>query len=81
MHELVLPQLGEGIEKATVAVWHVRSGDIIKSQDDVVEVVTDKATFYVPAGAEGRLQEICAPAGAEVAVGQVLARISPLEKA
>ncbi len=77
MHDVLLPQLGEGIEKATVAVWHVSSGDTVSSQDDIVEVVTDKATFHVPAGADGRIEEILVPAGTEIAVGKPLARIIP----
>jgi len=79
MYELVLPQLGEGIDKATVAVWHVQCGDTITDQDDIVEVVSDKATFNIPAGASGQVREICASQGDEVAVGQVLARIAQAE--
>ena len=30
MNKLLLPELGEGIDKATVACWHVKIGDEIK---------------------------------------------------
>ncbi len=75
MSFVILPELGEGIEKATVACWHYKVGDRVKGDDDVVEVVTDKATFNVPAGAPGTLREILVRDGQEVRVGEVLGEI------
>lgn len=75
MSFVILPELGEGIEKATVACWHYRVGDRVTKDDDVVEVVTDKAVFNVPAGAPGTLRAILARDGQEVKVGEVLAEI------
>ena len=56
MSFVTLPELGEGIEKATVACWHYKVGDRVTRDDDVVEVVTDKAVFNVVAGASGILR-------------------------
>ena len=75
MNKVILPELGEGIEKAIVACWHCKVGDQVKSDDDIVELVTDKATFNVPAGASGTITEIHFSNGQEVAVGEVLAII------
>lgn len=76
-NQVVLPELGEGITKATVACWHVRCGDAVTPDDDVAEVVTDKATFHIPATVSGTIKQICVPEGREVKVGEVLAFIEP----
>jgi len=75
MTEARLPHLGEGIEKASVSYWHKSIGDSVKEGEDLVELVTDKATFNMPSPASGALKEILAEEGDEVTVGQVLARI------
>jgi 2-oxoglutarate dehydrogenase E2 component (dihydrolipoamide succinyltransferase) len=76
MSEVILPELGEGIEKAVIACWHVKVGDQVKTGDDVVELVTDKASFYVEAPSEGLVKEIKYAQGDEVSIGEVLAVIS-----
>ena len=75
MQYVILPELGEGIQKATVACWHVKPGDKVSSDEDIVELVTDKATFHVPAGIEGIIQQILIPEGREAPVGSTLAVI------
>ena len=76
MSFVTMPELGEGIEKATVACWHYKVGDRVTQDDDVVEVVTDKAVFNVAAGASGILRGILVRDGQEVKIGEVLAEIS-----
>ena len=75
MTEAKLPPLGEGIEKASVSYWHRSVGEHIKEGEDLVELVTDKATFNMPSPVSGVLKEVLAQEGDEVRVGQVLARI------
>lgn len=75
MEQVILPELGEGIAKATVACWHARVGDTVASDDDIVELVTDKATFHVPADVSGVLKEIKFKEGEEAGIGEVLAVI------
>ncbi len=72
MQPITLPELGEGIENATVALWHAKVGDQVKADDDVVEIVTDKAVFHIQAGSRGTLKVINADTGAKVAVGEAL---------
>ena len=76
MSFVTLPELGEGIEKATVACWHYKVGDRITQDDDVVEVVTDKAVFNVAAGVSGTLRGILVRDGQEVKIGETLAEIA-----
>ncbi len=73
MKPVVLPELGEGIKTATVACWHVKVGQQVEADEDIVEVVTDKATFNVPAPENGMIQKILVPEGQEVSIGSVLA--------
>lgn len=76
MHQVVLPELGEGIEKATVACWHVKEGQRVEADDDVVELVTDKATFNVTAGNSGVLKQILVKEGQDAKIGAALAIIA-----
>jgi len=75
MTNVTLPPLAEGVEKATVTYWYHKVGDSIKEGEDLVEMVTDKATFNMPAPASGILKEIILAEGLEVKVGQTLATI------
>ncbi len=77
MNEIIFPELGEGIKKATVACWHAAIGSQIKKDDDLVELVTDKATFNVPSEVSGIVKEICIAEGKEAKLGEVLAIIDP----
>ena len=75
MHDVILPELGEGIEKAMVACWNIKPGDRCRADDDIVELVTDKASFGVSAGQDGVVTQIFVSQGQEAKIGQVLARI------
>ena len=75
MTKVILPELGEGIRSATICCWHLRVGDAVKEGDDVVELVTDKATFNVPAPQAGTLKQILVDEGKEAPVGSTLAII------
>lgn len=72
MERIILPELGEGITQATVACFHFKPGDPVNKDDDVVEVVTDKATFNVPSSVSGVINETYCAEGDQVSVGAVL---------
>lgn len=76
MTTICVPELGEDIKQATVVEWHVRVGDHVQEDDDIVELVTDKATFNVAAPASGVLKEIKVPAGNDVEIGAVIGVIA-----
>ncbi len=80
MVKVYLPQLGEGIEKATVSFWYFQEGQEIKEGDDLVELATDKATFNVPSPATGVVSEVLFEEGDSVNVGEVLANIEEAEE-
>jgi 2-oxoglutarate dehydrogenase E2 component (dihydrolipoamide succinyltransferase) len=75
MAQIILPELGEGVKKATVACWHAKVGDQVKAGDEILEVVTDKATFNIEAPASGRLTSILVEDGKESPVGAALGTI------
>ncbi len=75
MTKVVLPELGEGIEKATVSYWYFKEGEKVNEKDDLVELATDKATFNLPSPSSGTLSEIFFREGDNVNVGEVLAII------
>ncbi|MCK9429888.1 MAG: hypothetical protein M0R17_07780 [Candidatus Omnitrophica bacterium] len=76
MIKVVLPELGEGISKATVSYWFVKDGERIKEKEDLVELTTDKATFNLPSPCTGVISEIMYREGDNVEVGQILAVIN-----
>lgn len=76
MTNVKLPELGEGIEKAVISCWYVKVGDQVKAEEDVVELVTDKATFNVYAPQAGTIKEIFFMEGQEAKIGEVLATIT-----
>ena len=75
MTKVVLPELGTGIEKATISYWFFNPGEKVNEKDDLVELTTDKATFNLPSPATGTLTEILIPVGEPALVGGVLAII------
>jgi pyruvate/2-oxoglutarate dehydrogenase complex dihydrolipoamide acyltransferase (E2) component len=72
MTRVILPELGEGIEKATVSYWYYKTGEKVNEKDDLVEIITDKATFNLPSPCSGTLSEIIFSEGDTVNVGEVL---------
>jgi len=68
-----LPDLGEDAgESAKVTFWFFKPGDEVKEGEDLVEMMTDKATFNVPSPASGTLKDIRMAEGDDVKVGDIL---------
>lgn len=75
MKKVVLPELGEGIAKATVSYWFFKAGQSVKENEDLVELTTDKSTFNLPSPCSGVISEIIHSEGDIVEIGQTLAII------
>ncbi len=73
MTKVILPELGEGIETATVSYWYFKQGDEVNDKEDLVELATDKATFNLPSPCAGVLVRINFKEGDTVKIGDVLA--------
>ncbi|HEX3888057.1 MAG TPA: biotin/lipoyl-containing protein, partial [Phenylobacterium sp.] len=75
--DILMPALSPTMEEGTLAKWHVKKGDTVKSGDVIAEIETDKATMEVEAVDEGVIEEILVPEGAEgVKVNAPIAKLS-----
>ena len=72
---IVLPAMGEGVIEATINKWLVGVGSVIKEDDPIVEVATDKVDSEVPSPASGTIVEILAEEGKVSKIGSVIAVI------
>ena len=77
--KILVPVLGESITEATVAKWLKNKGEIVKVDEAIVELETDKVNLEVPSAVNGILTEINAKDGEVVKVGAVLGSISESE--
>lgn len=82
MVEVTLPDLGpDAGDEAQVSFWFFDVGETVeKDDDDLLEMITDKATFNVPCPASGTLVELRADEGDTVKVGDVICIIDAVEE-
>ncbi|MDZ7898484.1 MAG: 2-oxoglutarate dehydrogenase complex dihydrolipoyllysine-residue succinyltransferase [Arcicella sp.] len=73
--EIKIPAVGESITEVTVSVWSKKEGDVVKMDEVLCELESDKATFELPAEASGTLH-IVAQEGTVLAIGAVVATIT-----
>ena len=77
MTDILMPALSPTMEEGTLAKWHVKVGDKVRSGDVIAEIETDKATMEVEAVDEGIVEQLLVPEGAEeVKVNTPIARLS-----
>lgn len=70
--EFKLPNLGEGIDAATVIKVMVKPGDTVTSGQNVASVETDKASVDVPIEMAGTVEEVRVRTGDKIPIGAVL---------
>jgi 2-oxoisovalerate dehydrogenase E2 component (dihydrolipoyl transacylase) len=73
--QIKMPQLGESVTEGTVEKWLKAEGDMVKRDEPLVEVVTDKVNAEIPSPFEGKLVKISAAEGETVRVGAVIGQI------
>ena len=71
-YEFKLPDIGEGVVEGEIVTWHVEIGSIVKEDDALVDVMTDKATVTIPSPIDGTVSELSGDIGDMVAVGSTL---------
>src|SRR5271155_904482 len=74
--DVVTPAAGESVTEGTILEWRVKVGELIKVDDTIVEISTDKVDLELPSPASGTVSEILVEEGDTVTVGQVIARIT-----
>jgi 2-oxoisovalerate dehydrogenase E2 component (dihydrolipoyl transacylase) len=67
-----MPDLGEGTVEAEVVAVHVKAGDVVKEEQIIFDVMTEKATVEVPSPVSGRVVSIAGKAGESLPVGAEL---------
>jgi len=73
--EIRVPALGESVTEATIGRWFKKPGELVRADEPIVELETDKVTLEVNAPASGILAEIIAKDGETVGVGALLGQI------
>ncbi|HEX8444028.1 MAG TPA: dihydrolipoamide acetyltransferase family protein [Allosphingosinicella sp.] len=71
-YEFKLPDIGEGIAEAEIVAWHVKVGDEVKEDQQLADMMTDKATVEMESPVAGRVVEVAGEVGDQIAIGSVL---------
>jgi len=75
--EIKVPVLPESVADAGIATWHVKVGDVVSRDDNLVDIETDKVVLEVPAPEDGVIVEIREEEGATVLGEVVIAILKP----
>ncbi|DAC31143.1 MAG TPA: 2-oxo acid dehydrogenase subunit E2 [Candidatus Poseidoniaceae archaeon] len=66
-----MPDIGEGVVEGEVVEWMVAVGDVVKEDDPILSVMTDKATVEIPSPVDGKVTKVIGEAGDILPVGVV----------
>lgn len=78
IHTIKLPDVGEGIAEAELTEWAVSIGDVVKEDDILAVVMTDKAAVEVPSAVDGKVVWLGGEVGDTLAIGSDLIRLEVL---
>ena len=70
-----LPDVGEGVTEAEIVEWRIKAGDDIAEDDNMVDVMTDKATVELPSPVSGKVKALNGEPGDIIATGTVIVEI------
>jgi len=73
--EIKIPAVGESITEVTIAKWLKKDGEAVKRDEVIAELESDKATFELPAEADGTLK-IRVAEGETIGIGTVIAELA-----
>ncbi|HEX6408992.1 MAG TPA: dihydrolipoamide acetyltransferase family protein [Sphingomicrobium sp.] len=74
-YEFKLPDIGEGIAEAEIVAWHVKVGDMIAEDQQIADMMTDKATVEMESPVAGKVVQLAGEVGDQIPIGSVLAVI------
>lgn len=78
--EMIVPAVGESITEVTISSWIKQDGDFVELDEIIAEVESDKATFELPAEANGLLK-IVAQEGDTLEIGATICNIEVMSEA
>ncbi len=78
--DVPMPKMGESVMEGTIIKWHKKVGDMVKKDEIIFEMSTDKVDTEVPSPADGIIADILYNENDTVEVGKVVAKISTTGK-
>ncbi|PID83059.1 MAG: dihydrolipoamide acyltransferase [Clostridiales bacterium] len=75
MYKFKFADVGEGIHEGVVFEWYVKEGDVVKEEQEIYSVETDKFTTDITTPVAGTIKKIYFPAGSDIRVGDVMVDI------
>jgi 2-oxoglutarate dehydrogenase E2 component (dihydrolipoamide succinyltransferase) len=73
--EVKVPQLSESVAEATLSQWHIKEGDAVTRDQNLIDIETDKVVLELPAPGAGVIVKIIKQNGDTVASGEVIAHL------
>jgi 2-oxoisovalerate dehydrogenase E2 component (dihydrolipoyl transacylase) len=71
-YEFKLPDIGEGIAEAEIVAWHIKVGDEVKEDQQLADMMTDKATVEMESPVAGKVVSLAGEVGDQIPIGSVL---------
>jgi 2-oxoisovalerate dehydrogenase E2 component (dihydrolipoyl transacylase) len=75
VYQFKLPDIGEGIAEAEIVAWHVKVGDKVEEDQQLADMMTDKATVEMESPVSGVVKKLAGEVGDQIAIGSVLVEI------
>ena len=75
--DIIMPKMGESVSEGTIIKWHKKIGDMVKRDEIIFEISTDKVDTEIPSPLAGILTKIVVKEGETVEVGTTVAVIQP----
>src|SRR5918998_3846376 len=72
VYEFKLPDIGEGIAEAEIVAWHVKVGDTVKEDQQLADLMTDKAPVEMESPIAGKVVKVAGDVGDQIPIGSVL---------
>lgn len=74
--ELIMPKMGESIMEATILRWVKKVGDMVETDETIVEIATDKVDSEIPSPVRGKITQLLFQENDTVEIGKVIALIA-----
>jgi len=80
MSDILLPELGEGIDNVEISDILISKGQIIKKNDPIIVVETEKASMEIPSALSGEIETIHVEKGTQITTGTIIASIISVDE-
>ncbi len=77
-HTYTLAELAPELDEAVLVQWHVREGQAVARDADLVDLVTDKATITIPAPVGATITRLAQAVAARLRPDSVMLTVTPL---